>query len=98
MQVAKTILNQMGGAGRIMAMTGAKQFGAKQNGVCFRFSNRGAGKPNFVEVTLNSLDTYDVRFCRIRGLDCKEVKTVSGIYSDMLRDVFESNTGLALSL
>ena len=50
MQVAKTILEQLGGAGRLQVMTGAYNFVAYPNGVSFKFKNR---KVNYVKITLN---------------------------------------------
>jgi hypothetical protein len=49
-------------------------------------------------VTLNSMDLYDIKICKFRGLDVKVVKEVSNAYNDMLRDIFESTTGLRTSL
>ena len=40
MEVAKTILQQLGGAGRLQLMVGAYNFVAYPNGVAFKFKNR----------------------------------------------------------
>ena len=64
-QVAKTILQQMGGAGRIKAMTGAKHFMADGRSVSFKFPNKGAKKPNYVKITLTPADLYDIEFGRV---------------------------------
>lgn len=97
MEIANTILQQMGGANRIAAMTGA-QFLALDNGVQFRF--KGSRIANSCRVILDPSDTYTVEFHKItkRGLNCKVVKSLSGVYCDMLTEIFESTTGLYLSL
>ena len=96
--IAKTILQQMGGTGRICAMTGAKRFVDHGDGVSFRFPNKAAGRPNHVKITLNGSDLYDVRFIRIRGTNFKTTQELSGVYCDMLKELFETQTGLYLSL
>lgn len=97
-QIANTILQQMGGAGRIMAMTGARQFLTSANSVQFKF--KGSRKANCVRVTLDPTDTYTVEFHKVtkRGLEVKEVKALSGVYCDMLIELFESTTGLYLTM
>jgi hypothetical protein len=97
-KVANIILKQMGGAGRIRAMTGAKQFIAIKDGLQFRFPNKAAGKPNFVKIELTPADLYDVEFGRIRGGKYKKIKEYRGVYFDMLISLFEKTTGLYLRL
>lgn len=94
--IAKTILSQMGGTGRIMAVMGAKQFVAHADGVAFRFPNKTGA--NHVTVKLTGRDDYDVTFVRIVGSKVKIVADIKGIYAEQLKSVFETNTGLYLSL
>jgi hypothetical protein len=100
-QVAETILRQMGGLRRLMAMTGAKNFisfkaesesphGRGLGGVSFQFPQ---GK--VVRITLDPSDTYTVEFGTIRG---GYKKSHEGIYAGQLKDLFERETGLYLSL
>lgn len=96
-QVATTILEQMGGQGRIVAMTGAKNFLYDTNAVSFKFPNR-APAPNYVKVELKGDDTYTVTFGRIVKWELRSASTVEGIYRDQLRELFENATGLRLSL
>jgi len=108
MQVANTILLQMGGAGKIKAMTGAKNFTALPSGVSFQFPNRKG--PNYVKVTLEADDTYTVEFGKKAGVQAlmsgkvdvdniyKKLSEHKDIYFDQLKDLFESETGLYLSL
>ena len=102
-KVAETILEQMGGASRIRAMTGAKTFVVDPSGVSFRFPNRGARKPNYVCVALDlATDTYSVEFGRIfkkGGVPTyAKLASFNGIYCDALVRLFEDQTGLYLSL
>ena len=55
--VATTILQQLGGAGRLRMMTGAYNFLDLKNGLSFRIKNQRA---NYVKITLTSMDLYDV--------------------------------------
>jgi hypothetical protein len=98
MQIANTILGQMGGAGRLGAMVGASMFVGGDNSLSFKF--KGCTKANKCRVTLDADDTYTVDFFKLKnhGLDCTVLKSVNGIYADQLRRLFEQTTGLALSL
>lgn len=98
-EIAKTILMQMGGIGRIKAMTGAKDFIAGSNNVSFKFPNRQKNKPNYVKITYNAgLDLYDMEFGKVFNMTYKVLSTDRGVYSDMLKPIFEKTTGLRLSL
>ena len=97
-----TIMEQLGG-GRFIAMTGARDFiGDEPNAVlAFALPGRLAAKGiNKVRVTLTPADLYTVEFFKLarRGLVCETVETVEGVYADQLGRVFESVTGLAVSL
>ena len=111
-EIANTIIRQMGGSGRLGAMIGAKHFVALNSGVRFDFKMNT--KMNRCQIELNSMDTYDVKFyknCKITGREKtveamdkkitksqKVVEAIEGIYNDMLKSIFESTTGLYLSL
>jgi hypothetical protein len=94
MQTARIILEQLGGVMTLFRFTGAYNFVAIPSGVSFRIKNR---KVNYVEITLNSMDTYDVVFGRIHGGKYKVVKELNGIYNDQLKEVFTRYTGMVLS-
>jgi hypothetical protein len=106
-QIAKTILLQMGGAGKIKMMTGAKNFMALPSGVSFDFPNKGG--PNHVKITLEPDDTYTVEFGRKAGMKAlmsgnlkaddfyKQISKHTDIYFDQLKELFEGQTGLYLS-
>lgn len=90
--IGEAILAQMGGAGRIAAMINAK-FTIAGDGVLLRFPNP-SGRPNACAITLEPDDTYHVRF--YRGI--KDAGQFKGVYCDQLREMFEKQTGLYLSL
>jgi len=100
--VANEILNQLGG-GRFIAMTGAKQFGCEDNRLMFKIGRNGTSA-NFVSITLNSMDTYDMVFERVSfskktcEMKRKEIDRHEGIYNDMLQDMFTQTTGLYTSM
>lgn len=102
--VARTILAQLGGTSRLIAMTGAKHILFDTDLVCFKF--KGSRKVNHCKITLDASDTYTVEFGlfkKHRSSDGKRrnyaVKaSFSGVYADSLVSVFEGTTGLALSL
>lgn len=91
-QIAKTILNQLG-AGRFVAMTGAKNFVAIENGLSFNIpSSKGI---NRVKIVLDvAQDLYNVEFAYYRALKYTVKKTHEGVYCDMLEKIFEQETGL----
>jgi hypothetical protein len=101
MNVAKTIIEQLGG-GRFAAMTGARNFVALsaafngEDGVQFSIG-RNAKRVNKVVVTLNGRDLYDVRFWNVTRARCTQVAEYNDVYCDSLRTVFESATGMYTS-
>ena len=62
MSVAKTILEQLGG-NKFRMMTGAKNFVGYENGVSMKIG-RNSSNSNYLKITLNSMDTYDMKFCK----------------------------------
>lgn len=100
MEIATTILNQMGGTGRLGVMIGAKNFAASQRAVQFRF---GAQRRfNFCKVALNGDDTYTMEISRVAngktGIKKTNVNHFETVYCDQLVELFERTTGLHLSL
>ena len=64
----------------------------------FKFTAKAKNKANYCRIKLNGSDLYDVEFIRIRGVNFKTVSTHNDLYADMLKSVFETETGLYLSL
>ena len=96
-QVAKTILEQLGG-GKFRAMTGAKHFLSIPEGcgaLSFQLPSR---KINYVKITLNGGDLYDLEFSRIAGpkkmFAKKVVSEHRDVFADQLQDIFTEATGL----
>jgi len=96
--VATEIINQMGGFGKLQAMVSANTFLGDDNSVQFKF--KGSRKANICKVTLLPSDTYLFQLYKFspKNLDCSKVYELEGAYNDMLKDLFESETGLYLSL
>lgn len=96
MNTAQTILNQLGG-NKFIAMTGSSSFGSTENALHMKLTRNKAGANKLV-VTLNSMDTYDLKFMSIRGASVKVKKEVEGVYNDQLQSIFTDVTGLYTSL
>ena len=97
MTVAKTILEQRGG-NKFRVMTGAKNFAATDNSLRMRIG-RNKTNANYMEVSLNMLDLYDITFAKVTKMgEMKSVKTYDNVYNDMLVEIFESHTGMYTTL
>jgi hypothetical protein len=59
---------------------------------------KGPKKINMVSIILDPSDTYTVEFGWIYKNTYQKVSVYSDIYCDMLIDIFESKTQLALTL
>jgi len=104
--IANTIIAQMGGFGPIRAMVGASNFFAMPEsqegnnfvlgGVSFKF--KGSRKMNYVAVKLMADDTYTVEFKQLGKLNVKDLSSQDLVYAEDLKPLFESTTGLLLSL
>ena len=89
--IAGTILKQLGG-NKFIAMTGAHSFSYDKNGtMVLKF--KGSKTFNGLRISLNSIDTYDMTFIKIRNLKFSK-KEISGVYNDQLQSIFEEETGL----
>ncbi|MBW2672087.1 MAG: hypothetical protein JRD89_01560 [Deltaproteobacteria bacterium] len=97
LEITNTIRNQIGS--RALYMLGAQKLGGHKSGFSFRF--RGCQTLNHCKITLNSLDTYDMEFCKIgRAPHFKISNKIEkpGLYADMLHKAIEQATGLYTSL
>ena len=98
MEIANEILRQIGGAGRVKAFIGVKQFVAIDNGLQVNFKAKAANGANIFQVILDPSDTYTLKFFRQRGIDCKPVgRELSGIFCDNLKEIIEEKIGLRLT-
>lgn len=104
-RVASIIYQQLG-AGRFTVMTGAKNFSDEGNLLRFHLpANFAKNGINMVIITLDPSDTYTVEFIKRGNLSKKtlsrkitQVAKHEGVYGDMLRSLFEQETGLSTSL
>ena len=97
MTVARMILDQLGGH-KFRVMTGAKNFLDHGDALSMRLG-RNSSNSNYVKVSLNSMDLYDVRFSKLtRKFEEKSVKEYNDVYADSLVEIFESHTGLYTKL
>jgi len=92
----QTTINQLGGYGRLTAMTGARNFIDHGNALSFKF--KGSRKANYVKIELDPSDTYNVTFGKIRKYELTKERTFEGVHATMLRRLFEQVTGLYLTL
>lgn len=91
-EMRNEIVRQMGGFGKLRAMAGAKIF-ALENGILLKF--KGSRKANNLQIVYNdSLDSYDLTF--YKGINV--VEHFSDVYCENLISIFETTTGLYLSL
>jgi len=104
-ELAKTILEQLGGGGRLRAMLGVKSFVALESkagfegGLMFNFPNKIRSKANGVQIQYSYDDLYSITFWRINPRSAgKILETFHGIYADQLKSLIENQTGLYLSL
>ena len=88
-QIANTILEQLGGR-KFRMMVGAKYLTAvKEGGLLFRYMGGG-----YCKIILNSSDYYDVQFLKIRKLKIKVTREAKDIDCDRLAPFFREVTGL----
>lgn len=95
MSIANTILEQLGGANRLNAMTGADSFLDIGNGLQFSIKSKLANK---VLVTLCDGDVYSVEFWKVRGTEMKQTGKCEQVFAEQLTETIERGTGLALAL
>ena len=97
MSVARTILEQLGG-NKFCAMTGAKNLIDCGDALAMKIG-RNKTSSNYLKITLNMMDLYDVRFSRVSPMGGeRSVTEYNNVYNDSLVDVFEKHTGMYTSL
>lgn len=92
MQVANTILAQLGGQ-RFIAMTGANSFTGDTNRLIFALP-RNPSRINKIEITLNGSDLYDIAGYSIRGTTVRKISGRLMVSAENLCAAFTSLTGL----
>ena len=97
LKVAETILKQLGG-NKFCVMTGAKHLAGDENSLSMRIG-RNSSNSNYLKITLNSMDTYDMEFAKLTRMgEKKSVTEYNNIYNDMLQEQFTAHTGMYTSL
>ena len=97
MRVAETILKQLGG-NKFCMMTGAKNLGGTENSLSMRIG-RNSSNSNYLKITLNMMDLYDVKFSKLtRKFEEKSVTEYNDVFCDSLVEVFERHTGMYTKL
>ena len=95
--VAETILKTLGG-NKFRMMTGAKNLAGDENSLSMRIG-RNSSNSNYLKITLNSMDLYDMEFAKVSRMgEKKSVTEYSDVYNDMLTEVFEKHTGMYTKL
>ena len=92
--IANEIKNQIGS--KAFFMMGGKNLVGGDN--YLGFGIRGSKSYNYIKVSLNSMDTYDVSFMKLGKDGIKKEVVHNGVYVDMLKKLIETETGLYLSL
>lgn len=96
MQVANTILAQLGGAGLLAMMCGCKNFVGGSNSLTFKVGTNEK-KVTAMVITLDPTDTYTVAVFKGRGIGMAKSEELSDVYAEDLKRIFESSTGMYLS-
>lgn len=92
MNIAKTILEQIGG-NRFAMITGSKNFIRGRDSLTFQIPRNISGA-NRCKITLNANDLYDVEFFR-STIKSHSIKKVSNdVFAEDLENIFENVTGL----
>lgn len=82
--------------GLLKLMVGWGNFAYGNNALTFKF--KMCSKANYMRITLNSMDLYDIEFIKVWGTKITTVKAYEGMYGDQLKETFESFTGLTLGV
>jgi len=106
--IATTILQQLGG-NKFLAMTGAKNLVAINNGLQMKLPS-SKSKANLLTITLTPLDTYNMTFEKFTQpkLNKKTFEVIEGkrtitkaftdLYYDQLQELFTEVTGMYTTL
>jgi hypothetical protein len=102
MNAATITVQQLGGTRRLNAIIGAKDFMSDNDGQTLMFNFSGSKVANYVRITLNALDLYDIEFKKIGrkagSLQAWKTGEFENIDAENLKNTIESFTGLYLSI
>jgi hypothetical protein len=92
--IASNIIMQLGGFSRLQIMLGAYNFVDLKNGLSFKIKN---ARSNYIVITLNDKDLYDIEIGRIRGNTYKVVYKQEDVYAFDLKNIIENKTGMYMA-
>jgi hypothetical protein len=101
-EIVTGIYQLIGSQGKLKAMIGAhsffhSRFDNDNPGIQFKFPT--SNKINCCQLTLDiGTDLYNIKFMQIIGLKVTDRGTHTDVYVENVRDIFETSTGLYLSL
>lgn len=95
-EIANTIRSQIGH--KALYMIGAKNMSYSANGSLSFKIMKNAKSVNYIRITLNAKDLYDVEYLNCNVKRIKEIAVENDVYCDMLRESIERNTELYTSL
>ncbi len=95
--VARIIWEHLGG-NKFRMMTGAKNLLNTGDGLAMKIG-RNKTSSNYLKITLNSMDLYDMEFARVTKMGGKRsVTEYNNVYNDSIVEVFEKHTGMYTKL
>ena len=95
--VARIIWEHLGG-NKFRMMTGAKNLLNTGDGLAMKLG-RNSSNSNYLKITLNSMDLYDMEFCKLTKLgEKKSVTEYNNVYNDLMRGTFTAHTGMYTTL
>jgi hypothetical protein len=103
MTVATTIFQQLGGR-QFQVLTGARNLVGGDDSLSMQVSASAQiplkNRCTHVRITLDPMDTYTVEFLRFnrKTYEFTECSKHEGVYNDQLKDLFEAQTGLYVTL
>ena len=92
--IQQEMIKQLGG-NKFTVMTGAK-YSAEDQTLTVKF--KGSAVANIMWIALNSLDLYNVKIAKYRGMNVKVVEDLENIGCEDLVPIFEKTTGLHTKL
>ena len=97
LEVPYTILEQLGGK-RFIAVTGSNSFIPETDSLQMSLVKNKSGASR-LSITLEPTDTYTMRFFKNPAQEQgSEIEIYQDVYCDQLQDIFETVTGIDLSM
>ena len=97
--IFKQLTMSEAGSNRIKAMVGGKNFNFSRDEAyaAFRFTARARNKANYLKISLNGSDLYNLEFGYIRAGNYTVRSEIKDMYFEDMKEYFENETGLYLS-